>query len=293
MAAAAMESRAFPAFAYDPAAGPDWASRFSISDNPQADFDWPIHRFVYQDEYLQGISEDVAFTFVDFVACDTRYAASFARVPRGEWHEGMIPVSEALRRQTDSAPEEVPYVLMVDERNVLHRVNVEDKLIDAARRCGDMWRSLQELGGINNSHARRLLAREKEIWEQEKARELEALRGEPEHEAKGPGAEEQATTSEETAQRDVEETEEAPTDEPYIETPRCTTCNECTEMNNKMFVYDENMQAYIADPDAGTYRQLVEAAESCQVCIIHPGKPRDANEPNLDELIERAESFQP
>ena len=60
-----------------------------------------------------------------------------------------------------------------------------------------------------------------------------------------------------------------------------------------MFVYDENMQAYIADPDAGTYRQLVEAAEICQVCIIHPGKPRDASEPNLDELIERAEPFQP
>jgi hypothetical protein len=58
-----------------------------------------------------------------------------------------------------------------------------------------------------------------------------------------------------------------------------------------MFVYDENKQAYIADPDAGTYRQMVEAAESCQVSIIHPGKPRNPQEPNLDELIERAESF--
>ncbi len=82
-----------------------------------------------------------------------------------------------------------------------------------------------------------------------------------------------------------------PADEPYIETPRCTTCNECTEINNKMFVYDENMQAYIADLNAGTYRELVEAAEVCQVCIIHPGKPRNPNEPNLDELIERAEPF--
>ncbi len=51
------------------------------------------------------------------------------------------------------------------------------------------------------------------------------------------------------------------------------------------------MQAYIADADAGTYRQLVEAAELCQVCIIHPGKPKHPNEPNLDELIERAEPF--
>jgi hypothetical protein len=43
---------------------------------------------------------------------------------------------------------------------------------------------------------------------------------------------------------------------------------------------------------AGSYAQLVEAAESCQVSIIHPGKPRDPNEPNLAELMRRAEAFQ-
>jgi ferredoxin len=87
------------------------------------------------------------------------------------------------------------------------------------------------------------------------------------------------------------ETAEAPSDEPYVETARCTTCNECTEINNRMFVYDDNMQAYIADPEAGPYRQLVEAAETCQVSIIHPGKPRNPDEPNLEELIERAAPF--
>jgi hypothetical protein len=58
-----------------------------------------------------------------------------------------------------------------------------------------------------------------------------------------------------------------------------------------MFVYNENKQAYIADPDAGTFRQLVEAAEGCQVGIIHPGKPRNPKEPGLDDLIARAEPF--
>jgi ferredoxin len=36
--------------------------------------------------------------------------------------------------------------------------------------------------------------------------------------------------------------------EPYIETERCTTCNECTNLNGKMFAYNENKQAYIKDP---------------------------------------------
>jgi len=80
-------------------------------------------------------------------------------------------------------------------------------------------------------------------------------------------------------------------DEAYIETPRCSTCNECTTINSKMFAYDGNKQAYIADINAGTYAQLVEAAESCQVSIIHPGKPRNPKEPGLEELIKRAEPF--
>ena len=59
-----------------------------------------------------------------------------------------------------------------------------------------------------------------------------------------------------------------------------------------MFAYNENKQAYVADITAGTYAQLVEAAESCQVSIIHPGKPRNPNEPDLAELMRRAEAFQ-
>jgi hypothetical protein len=58
-----------------------------------------------------------------------------------------------------------------------------------------------------------------------------------------------------------------------------------------MFAYNADKQAYIADPDAGTFRQLVEAAESCQVSIIHPGKPRNPREPGLEDLIERAKPF--
>jgi len=84
---------------------------------------------------------------------------------------------------------------------------------------------------------------------------------------------------------------EKSSNEPYIETPRCTTCNECTQINDKMFGYDSNKQAYIINPDAGTYRQLVEAAENCQISIIHPGKPRNPKEPGLDELMKRAEAF--
>ncbi len=58
-----------------------------------------------------------------------------------------------------------------------------------------------------------------------------------------------------------------------------------------MFMYNENKQAYIKDLEAGTYREMVEAAEVCKLAIIHPGKPWNPDELNLDELIERAQPF--
>ncbi len=48
-AAAAMESRVFPAFTYDPSAGADWASRFYVEGNSQVDRDWPVQSFDYED----------------------------------------------------------------------------------------------------------------------------------------------------------------------------------------------------------------------------------------------------
>jgi hypothetical protein len=291
LAGAAEESRAFPVFAYDPAAGPDWASRFRIDDNPQVDADWPAHRLTYEDRDFEGTSEEVVFTFVDFALCDGRHGADRVPVARGDWHDDMIPVGEHLDLADGHAPDKIPYVLMVDENDLIQRVVVDDKLIRAARRCGTMWHSLQELGGINNSHARQLLDQERETWEQQKGEELAkaAGRAEPAGEALPAAA---APSPASPAEAAVEvEAAEPPSDEPYVETPRCTTCNECTELNNKLFAYNENMQAYIADPDAGPYRQIVEAAESCQVSIIHPGKPRNPNEPNLDELLERAAPF--
>ena len=58
-----------------------------------------------------------------------------------------------------------------------------------------------------------------------------------------------------------------------------------------MFAYNEDGLAYIADPRAGTFRQLVEAAEACAPSIIHPGDPLNPDEKGLDKLIKRAEPF--
>ena len=292
VSAAAMQSRAFPAFTYDPAAGSDLASRFSLENNPQPERDWPVEKFSYADQELQAVTEEVAFTFADFVICDPRYSGHFALAPRISWGESMIPVGSWLESPPQDAASGVPYVLTVDDGDMLCRLVVDEQLIRSTLRCREGWRRLQELSGIRDSRTERLLARERQAWEEQRQSELQAApipaaapvpgataaAGEPVQAPPAPAAAE------------VVEPERNP-DEAYIETIRCSTCNECTQLNPRMFAYDDNKQAYIADLKAGTYAQLVEAAESCQVSVIHPGKPWDPTEPGLDDLIERAKPF--
>jgi hypothetical protein len=236
-AAAAMESRAFPAFSYDPTAA--HGERFSLENNPQPERDWPLHTLAYEDAEHQRVSEDTAFTLMDFAACDARYAECFARIAHGP---------------ADAA---VPSIPMVDADNRLHRVVVADAVAREARRCLDAWHGLQ-------------------------------ARAKPK-----PAVVDEKPAPTPTPAPAAPEVEKAPpaSDAAYIETPRCTTCEECVKINSRMFVYDANKQAYIADPRGGSYRELVEAAESCQVSIIHPGKPLDPSEPGLAELAERAKPF--
>jgi ferredoxin len=100
-----------------------------------------------------------------------------------------------------------------------------------------------------------------------------------------------ADLTDEQAETKEEEEEPILSNDPYIDTPLCTSCNECIQLNGALFHYNSDKMAYIADPRSGTFKELVEAAEMCPVGIIHPGSPLNTNEANLDELMKRAEKF--
>jgi hypothetical protein len=290
--AAAMKSRAFPAFTYDATAGSNWATRFTLENNRNPEADWPVEAFEYADEGLQRVREPLHFTYVDFVLCDQRHANHFAVVPRERWTAAMVPVADWLALPEADAAERIPYVWAVDARDRLHRVLVDTRLMQAARRCMLLWHRLQEHGGIHNSHAQLALAREKAGWDAQKQQEFEALKSAAAPPAPTAGAA-VAPAAAPVAATAVAEAPLAapPSDEAWIETSRCSSCNECQNINDRLFGYNDNKQAYIKDINAGTYREMVEAAEACQVAIIHPGKPKNPNEPGLDELLERARPF--
>ena len=71
----------------------------------------------------------------------------------------------------------------------------------------------------------------------------------------------------------------------------CTSCDECMRINNRIFAYNENKQAFIKNAKGGPYRDLVKAAEKCTAQVIHPGQPMDPSEKDLDKLVKRAAKY--
>lgn len=91
----------------------------------------------------------------------------------------------------------------------------------------------------------------------------------------------------------AEEGSEEPLDleDPYIDTILCTSCNECTNINSRLFKYDGNKQAFIDDASTGSFAQLVKAAKLCPAKCIHPGKPRPDDTTATPDLIAQAAEF--
>jgi len=324
-AASAVEARVFPAFCFDPSAGATLADRMSVAENPHADSEWPTDTFEYCDDRGDAKSTELEFTPADFISLDVRFEAHFWCVDPSRWHKNMVLLSEYLREAPGELADRVPYLSAVDAQGNLARVVVTHDVVDMVCRVALHWRNVQESGGINNSFAESLVADEKmrlhgekeqEVAEIEKkyaadldrdlsdltreivariaaqlmAEDASALlpRAPAPPQAPAPAAPAQVAVE---VVEEEEEEEAASFDDPYIDTPLCTSCNDCTKINSKFFAYDDNKQAYIADASAATFREIVTAAEKCPVKIIHPGKPRDPSEPGLDDLIKRAEPF--
>ncbi|MCV2395758.1 hypothetical protein OEB99_15690 [Actinotalea sp. M2MS4P-6] len=294
--AAAIESRVFPSFSYDPSAGDTWAERFALACNVQPERDWPVHRLTWSGADLQRVTQDVPFTAADFWACDARLAPHLAVAAEDGSDGTVVPFAEHVAANPGAWADELPYLLMISRDDRLHRVLVDRPLVHMTQRSVEAWRRLQELGGIHNSYVTRELAWQREAFEAERARWAASVPSAttattaPGGSAATGGAGD-ASVPGATEVDDLGEPDARDPYLPWIETARCATCNECTAINDRMFTYNDNRQAYIADPDAGTYAELVLAAESCQVAIIHPGRPRNPNEPGLPDLEKRAEPF--
>mgnify|MGYP001816158185 FL=1 len=327
VAGAAIESRAHPFFRIDPEAGDSSSTRMDFSGNPQWDRDWPVHPFRYHDENSGDTELQLAFTFADYCLLIERLRDHYRLIPPGCDSVSLIPMQEYLAMGAEQAYQHVPYVLAVDGNAILHRVVVSRELALASLDRLNYWRTLQEMAGVRNLYVDMAIAQTREQeqtqaaaaleqLQQEHAEELERVRNEAAGEAMQrltdvllgmdvsaaiPAAFSAADTSAEAPSEQAaeaaepqeadEQTDTLSFDEPWIDTPLCTSCNDCLKVNAVVFLYNEEKQAYLGDLSKVSYVELVTAAELCPARCIHPGLPLNPNEPGLDELIERAAPF--
>ena len=330
VASAALESRAHPFVLVNPDGGDHAAERIRFDGNPQPDNDWPVEKLEYRDSDGDTADMKLAFTFADYALLMPALHQHFRMVPKGLESPDLVTVDQYLALDDELVDRSIPYVWGIDDEGELVRLVVSRALTIACRDRLNYWRTLQELAGIHNFYVEEAIDRvireqqeairaEREQMEKAHAEELESVRSEAAGEAMGQlvdvlmGADlsdmvgeggklasmpapDEATVEEpvESAPEelvDVVEEEALSFDEPWLDTAMCTTCDDCMGVNKMMFAYNDDRQAIITDPRAGSYADLVEAAEICPAKCIHPGKPLDPDEPGLDELIVRAEPF--
>lgn len=325
-AGAAVDARAHPLFVYDPRGGWSLADRFDFSGNEQPAGDWPEHEASCVD--AGGVDRMFASEFcpADFALLEPACGAHFRVIPPECPTADLAGASELIDADWPG-DRRIPFVWGAGADGTLVRVVVTRALIEACRDRLATWRTLQQFAGVRDVYADRAAAAEREKARHEAGETMARVKGEHAAEVERIRREEASSVLDRLARSIMgvdpagllsapraappaparapaepggvsvdapaapAPEEDTGLDEPYIDSVLCTSCNDCININPRLFRYNANKQAEIGDPDAGSFRELVTAAEKCPARCIHPGKPRNPGEARLDELVERAKKF--
>ena len=282
----AVESRAYPLFSYNPDEGVRPEDCFDLEGNPAPDQDWPVFTLNYMEGQREKTME-LPLTFADFAVSEARFRKHFRVAPPDTWNENMVPLAEFLDLSEDEREGCFPYLWSVDRKQHLTRMLVAEPIVRSCEERRDFWIMLRAIArvadgrptpteieaGVRQELTGRIAAGLMKLVGGGGATAAEALiqtAGEP---AGGAGGENGDYVA------------------PWIETEECTSCDECIQINSKVFEYNGDKKAFIKNGSSGPYKDIVKAAERCTARVIHPGLPGDRNEKGIEKLIARGEKF--
>ena len=323
MAEVALHGRVAPDFVYLPDNGSGWGDRLGVGANPQPDTAWTSCVLSHGDD--DQLSMDV--TYADAMALEPAWANHVQVISPKAWSDHQVPLAQWL---DDSGLNQVtiPFIWTIDDDGELKRAIVSRTLALACRERREAWHALQELAGFNSvvveralhaqeTHLRQIFDEEKDALDSKHQAEVASARAEAGRTAltglaralvsedfqaapaaSAPTVVKTKTEAPVQEQKETEPVGEPPEDdddvilgEAYIDTILCTSCNECTNLNGRLFAYNGDKQAYINDPAGGTFAELVKAAELCPASCIHPGAPRPGDGTATPEMIAAAAKF--
>jgi len=284
----AVESRAYPLFKYDPDKGTTLEECVELEGNPSISQDWPRYSLSYMDAANKEATLDVPLTFVDFAATEGRFRKHFRNVTEEKWTDEMVQVDEFIDMDKDEQETAIPFIWTVNKKQQLIRTQVSRELALSALERRDFWRQLKSLSGFDHSLDKETLIQQtRQQMAQSLTSNLLNMTG---------GAVGSADTTMNLLDSGVPsmavDTGSGNYEPVWIDSPECTACDDCMDINPNIFVYNNDKQAVVDNPQAGTFKEIVKAAEQCTAECIHPGTPFNPNEDGLDKLIKRAEKFQ-
>ncbi len=285
----AVESRAYPLIRYNPDKGILPEECFDLEGNPAMDQDWPTYKLKYVDEKGNAAEMDAPLTFADFAVSEGRFRKQFRTIPPDAWNDNLIPLAGYLELGPEDREEKYPYIWAVNQKNRLIRVMPAEPLVRSCEDRRNFWRMLKSLAAVRPALTAETADRIRAEFAQTLASRLNEMLTGGKALASGPAPAVAAASAPAAVK------EEAPAADgyvaPWIESNLCTSCNECININPKIFAYDADQHAYVKDAKGGPYKDLVRAAEKCTAQVIHPGTPANPNEKDAAKLLQRAAKY--
>jgi pyruvate-ferredoxin/flavodoxin oxidoreductase len=278
----ATESRAFPLFVFNPDAGVTFSECVSLQGNPALEADWPEYKLEYVED---GASKSMTLpmTFADFALSEGRFAKQFKKAPPETWNDDMVLLADFLKLDAGEREGKFPFIWAVDKKQRLMRVLVSAEMVHSCEERLQFWHQIKDVAGLGRSAAGAV--DETAIANRVRQELIQQL-------SSGLGGAAVATSQPAAASASAAPAAAADGYEPvWIDTPECTACDECMNINPKVFGYDASKKAVVINAKGGSFLDIVKAAEKCTAGIIHPGTPWNASEPNLEKLKARAAKF--
>lgn len=177
----AVRARAFPMCVYDPDRADDFVMCFDLSSNPSPDTLWTTETLSGVDPQGQPFEVEEAFTFAHFAASEPEFAEDLSDPPPGSDH--LVSLTDYLGFSRRQKVGKAPFIALAGKDGSIVRKVVSPTL---ALQCSErlhLWRTLQEICGIDNPHVVTACATlQKELDTQQEAA-LESLRKEMENDA--------------------------------------------------------------------------------------------------------------
>jgi ferredoxin len=284
-------AHAAPSYRYDPERGETWAERFEM---------------LPEEDPAAGESETALITAAHAAALSRPMLDHFRVLPPSAFDNEQVELGAYLADYRDRPPLGIPFLWVLSPDGERQRAICTRELAALCRDRLRSWRAARALASPPATQPQAAAAAQDsaqaraEGARQALLRLVSTLTGQDAGIAAAVAIPTAASAPPSTpaapAPAAAAPTEAAPPPAeeavaPYIESYLCTSCNDCRKINPRMFGYDANQQAYIADPAAGTFAELVKAAEGCPAKCIHPGTPSPGDKTVTADLLARAAKF--